>query len=217
MMNIQRQHDLLLKQLEPGRIHHLKSQTICPTDGVTSVANIPHEIRLLQNYPNPFNPSTVIPFSITEYGVTKLSIYNMLGQRVCTILNQGLAPGSYEVVWNGNNEYGLPVSSGAYIYHLNNNQNQASEMMIFLDGGNRTQSSSPSISTLLNSGSAYNSMSKERDSTQELDEVYLVTIDDIGEPYIHFEDDYVTITEDGIYDFEVINVLLDQNRRGPRI
>ncbi len=82
---------------------------------------IPNEFVLNQNYPNPFNPTTKIKFQIptVETGHTPslrhatLKIYDILGRKITTIINKELAPGSYEVEFNGNG-----LASGIYIYTL---------------------------------------------------------------------------------------------------
>jgi hypothetical protein len=76
--------------------------------------------QLLPNYPNPFNPETTIPFEIGGFQPVhaKLSVYNVLGQRVAVPLNKVLSPGIYEIPWDGKDNYGEPVSSGLYFYEL---------------------------------------------------------------------------------------------------
>jgi hypothetical protein len=81
------------------------------------------EYILLQNYPNPFNPATTIPFKVKslEFGVgrpihTTLIIYNLLGQKVKTLVDEDKLSGRYQVSWEGKNEEGNDVSSGIYFY-----------------------------------------------------------------------------------------------------
>jgi len=73
---------------------------------------------LWQNYPNPFNPSTTISFDIDKNEHTVLSIYNVRGQLVTTLLDKDMPPGSHSVVWNGTDDSGNAVSSGIYFYRL---------------------------------------------------------------------------------------------------
>jgi hypothetical protein len=80
--------------------------------------SIPEKYYLSQNYPNPFNPSTKIKFDLKEDGRikmedVKLTIYDILGREVQTLVNEQLQPGTYEVTFNGSN---LP--SGIYFYQL---------------------------------------------------------------------------------------------------
>ncbi len=79
---------------------------------------LPAEYQLDQNYPNPFNPETCIPFALKESGRVKMSIYNLKGQRVRTLVDQHLEAGRHSVVWDGLNETGGRLSSGMYIYRI---------------------------------------------------------------------------------------------------
>jgi flagellar hook assembly protein FlgD len=81
-------------------------------------ADVPSDFQLRQNYPNPFNPSTTIEFSIPRNEQVQLVIFNVLGERVTTLLSDYLAAGHHQVTWNGNDLYGKPVASGVYLYRL---------------------------------------------------------------------------------------------------
>ena len=75
---------------------------------------------------NPFNPSTKITFSITKSGLTTLSVYNVLGERVATLLNKDLQAGSHEVTFNASK-----FASGIYFYSLESNgSHQVKKMML---------------------------------------------------------------------------------------
>ncbi|MCH8871931.1 T9SS type A sorting domain-containing protein [candidate division KSB1 bacterium] len=96
--------------------------------GVTSVEgrddkSIPTEFILSQNYPNPFNPSTSIEFSVPVNSNVRLTIFNLLGQEVTTLVNKELSAGNYSVIWNGTDRNGLQVSSGVYLYKMKANRN----------------------------------------------------------------------------------------------
>jgi len=69
-------------------------------------------------YPNPFNPTTTISFCIKEKTPVELVIYNILGQKVRTLVNQPLEPGEHSVVWNGTDNKGRSVASGIYFYRM---------------------------------------------------------------------------------------------------
>ena len=80
---------------------------------------IPEKFALLQNYPNPFNPSTQISFDVpngTQNVV--LSVYNLLGQNMNTLVNDALSPGRYTIEWAGNDMMNNEVASGIYFYEL---------------------------------------------------------------------------------------------------
>ncbi|MBK9097422.1 MAG: T9SS type A sorting domain-containing protein [bacterium] len=74
---------------------------------------IPSTIVLEQNYPNPFNPSTKLNFSIPNYGNVKLEIFNLLGEKIVTLVDEYLSAGNYESDFNARN-----LSSGIYLYKL---------------------------------------------------------------------------------------------------
>lgn len=74
--------------------------------------------ELAQNYPNPFNAATRIDFSIPERGDVYLAIYNLLGQRIATLVNKKMNAGSHSLTWNGTDDRGESVASGIYFYKL---------------------------------------------------------------------------------------------------
>jgi len=74
---------------------------------------IPDSFHLYQNYPNPFNPSTQISFDLPQSSFTRLTVYDMLGRKVSSLVNEKLVAGSYSYRWEASN-----YSSGFYIYRL---------------------------------------------------------------------------------------------------
>ena len=74
---------------------------------------LPTEMSLSQNYPNPFNPETKIRFSIVSTQHATLTVYDLLGRRVATLVDEKKAPGRYEVAFGG-----ARLASGVYIYRL---------------------------------------------------------------------------------------------------
>lgn len=81
-------------------------------------AVVPETFELGNNYPNPFNPATTINFALPTDAFVKLSVYNMLGQRVSTLVADQLVAGHHQVTWNGRNDAGIQVASGLYIYQM---------------------------------------------------------------------------------------------------
>ena len=78
----------------------------------------PLTFDLKQNYPNPFNPSTVITYQIPQNEAVTLEIYNALGQKVRTLVNEMQETGQYEILWDGKNQEGHTLSSGVYLYRI---------------------------------------------------------------------------------------------------
>ena len=76
------------------------------------------EVSLAQNYPNPFNPSTTISYSLIERSSVKLDVYNQKGQKIKTLINSTKDAGNHQIIWNGTNSSGKPVSSGIYLYKI---------------------------------------------------------------------------------------------------
>jgi len=94
---------------------------------VKEIDGNPNTYSLEQNYPNPFNPATMIRFSIREQGLVTLNVYNLLGEKVASLVNSELASGAYEVDFNGAN-----YSSGIYFYTITANNYFATKKMILL-------------------------------------------------------------------------------------
>ena len=82
------------------------------------VASLPTVFALHNNYPNPFNPITNINYDIPEVSEVTLEIYNVMGQRVRTLVQGTHEPGRYQIVWNATNDLGQGLSSGMYVYRI---------------------------------------------------------------------------------------------------
>lgn len=80
--------------------------------------SIPRDFALRQNYPNPFNPTTRIELALPQSCQVTLEIFNVLGQKVKTLLDGQMAAGSHIVEWNSTDDRGRHVSSGLYLYRL---------------------------------------------------------------------------------------------------
>jgi hypothetical protein len=78
----------------------------------------PAHFSLSTNYPNPFNPETRIGYSLPKASHVKLEIFNILGQRIKTIVDEDQTIGNKEVVWDGTDVRGEQVASGVYFYRL---------------------------------------------------------------------------------------------------
>lgn len=94
--------------------------------------NIPAIFDLGQNYPNPFNPSTEIKFNVPKSEKVKIAVYNSIGKLVKVLVDDNLAPGTYKVTWNGEDNRGQKVSSGVYLYRMETPSFQATKKMVLL-------------------------------------------------------------------------------------
>jgi len=83
---------------------------------------LPEKFQLYQNYPNPFNPATRINYVIAAQGIApvqvELTVFNILGQKVRTLVNGRQKASSHCFVWDGRNDNGLALGSGIYLYRL---------------------------------------------------------------------------------------------------
>ena len=102
--------------------------TICLVIGIQPISNeIPNSYEIYQNYPNPFNPNSKIKFQIAKVGKIFLSVYDILGRKVATLVNEELNPGIYEVDFVGSN-----FSSGIYFYKLETDGFSDTKKMVLL-------------------------------------------------------------------------------------
>ena len=92
---------------------------------------LPVGFALAQNYPNPFNPETEISFQIPESGRVRLDVYNAIGQKVRTLVDEVMASGTHNVMWNATDDAGNKLTSGMYIGRLSlENQRQTIRMVL---------------------------------------------------------------------------------------
>ena len=80
--------------------------------------NYPDTYRLYNNYPNPFNPETKIDFTIANRTNVSILIYNILGQKVATLLNNKMDQGNYTIKWKGVTDSGQELPSGTYFCEM---------------------------------------------------------------------------------------------------
>ena len=89
--------------------------------------------RLLANYPNPFNAGTSIPIAITAHHQdAHVVIFNLVGQQVATLFSGSLAPGQYQMHWDGHDQHGNPAANGIYFYQLQLGRQQQLRRMLLL-------------------------------------------------------------------------------------
>jgi len=84
----------------------------------SGVAALPKEYSLRGNYPNPFNAKTIISFALPQESRVTLDIYNIMGQKVKTLVDGAMPAGYHNLEWDGSDHNGLGVSSGVYLYKL---------------------------------------------------------------------------------------------------
>ena len=93
---------------------------------------VPGKFELLQNYPNPFNQFTQIGFTLENSAFVDLSIYDLLGRKVKTLVSENLPTGYKSVLWDGTDESGKELASGIYLYELKTGDLSKSKKLVLL-------------------------------------------------------------------------------------
>jgi hypothetical protein len=83
-----------------------------PAGSGTDETEIPQLARLAQNVPNPFNPMTTISFSLQVGGPTRLTVFDVAGKRIKTLVDDDIEAGDHRVTWQGTDDSGRPVAAG---------------------------------------------------------------------------------------------------------
>lgn len=109
----------------PAKLYYVKAKIDIPVS--VEDRNVVDSFELFQNYPNPFNPSTNIKYSIAEKSNVKISVYDILGSEVATLVNQVQDAGTYNVVFNASD-----LASGMYIYTIKAGNFTFSKKMMLL-------------------------------------------------------------------------------------
>lgn len=94
--------------------------------------NLPQSVELQQNYPNPFNPQTIIKYTLPKNCQVKIAIYNILGQKVRTLIDQYQTKGQRRVYWDGKDDQGSELTSGIYFYRLQTSEFSQTKKMVLL-------------------------------------------------------------------------------------
>lgn len=93
---------------------------------------LPESFELGQNNPNPFNPSTSIDFALPKSANVKVEIFNILGQKVKTVVDEYLSAGYKKVTWDGTDNTGKTVASGVYLYRMTADDFTATKKMMLM-------------------------------------------------------------------------------------
>ncbi|MDH3892503.1 MAG: T9SS type A sorting domain-containing protein [candidate division Zixibacteria bacterium] len=117
----------------------ITSMDLAGADGRTAMVSFaptaaprPEDFTLFQNYPNPFNPATQIDFGLKVASDVRLTVYDLLGRQVMTLLDSRLDAGRHSTTWNGRDQNGQVVSSGVYFYRLKTPNSEETRKMILL-------------------------------------------------------------------------------------
>ena len=95
---------------------------------------LPESFTLGPNYPNPFNPSTIIPYQLAASVAVRLEVFNLLGQRIATLVDGERAAGFHTATWHAVDGAGRAVGAGVYIYRMTVGEERQTGRMVLVDG-----------------------------------------------------------------------------------
>ena len=95
---------------------------------------LPARFELAANYPNPFNPSTIIPYRLAASSYVRLKVFNLLGQRIATLVDGERSAGVHTAVWDATDASGQAVGAGVYLYRLTVGGDSQTGRMVLVDG-----------------------------------------------------------------------------------
>ena len=126
------------RKVKVGETYNYKLESVSLTglktqhDAITIFVTKPEEYKLSQNYPNPFNSNTNINYQLPEQSKVTITIYNILGQKVKTLVDNVKEAGYHTAIWNGLDKFENQVSSGIYYYRIVSSSFAQSKKMVFL-------------------------------------------------------------------------------------
>ena len=104
---------------------------------------LPERFELGANYPNPFNPSTLIPYQLPVPMRVRLEVFNLLGQRIATLVDGQQPAGFHTAAWDATDAAGRAVGAGVYLYRLSGGGTKLTRRMLLLDGQAGISSATP--------------------------------------------------------------------------
>jgi hypothetical protein len=116
----------------PGYFDNIVVNDLTTSVEDNSNGSLPEEFALEQNYPNPFNPSTRISYKLSTGNHVSLTIHDLLGRKIKTLVSGFQSAGHYSVEWNGKDELGNTVPSGVYLYSLHSGGYVISKKMMLM-------------------------------------------------------------------------------------
>ena len=105
---------------------------IVPNAPVSVPEPVPPRLNLGPNYPNPFNPATTIPFALEAEAFVRLEVFAADGRLIRTLVSERLRSGKHRAVWDGRDDAGQAVASGAYFYRLTADSGEQVGRMVML-------------------------------------------------------------------------------------
>ena len=128
LVDMMLEKDVLTLELAGEGILNMARDTAILDD----LADGPDEFQVPQNYPNPFNAQTNIIYKLARPGETEVTIFNLAGQRIRSLVYRYQDAGTHSAVWDGRNDSGVDVSSGVYVYRLRSGGDTAARRLLLL-------------------------------------------------------------------------------------
>lgn len=125
-------YDINYNFINGASIHRIGDRSIVTSVFDNDFNSTVNGFGLVSNYPNPFNPTTTIEFSVPYKDQVKVEIFDILGNKVATLVNKELEAGPQKLVWNGKSDNNMQVTSGVYIYKIVSGKSSVSKKMMLL-------------------------------------------------------------------------------------
>ena len=111
------------ENIQPGIIHYRLKQidtdgTCHHSESISLEVSAPEHYVLHTNFPNPFNPSTTVKYKVPQYSHVQIHVYNTMGQKVKTLVDEALVAGHYTTQWNGRDDIGHTIAPGIFICRM---------------------------------------------------------------------------------------------------
>lgn len=128
---------ILIVWVEDGSNHHVFQTTRVDLPDLLPSSESPNNLvapmkTTISNFPNPFNPSTTINFSIEKTGAVEVTIFDIKGRNVITLINEHLTEGTFTTTWDGKDSHGNPQASGVYFMRLKTSSSSVSSKIMLL-------------------------------------------------------------------------------------
>ena len=116
-----------------GEIYKFLDDSVISIDSIDDIEfSMPTHYVLHQNYPNPFNPITTLGYDLQQDGLVNITIYDMLGNAVNTLVNTNQSSGYKSIQWDATNNQTEPVSAGVYLYSIQAGEFRSTKKMVLL-------------------------------------------------------------------------------------
>jgi len=125
-------YDINYNFINGASVHRIGDRSVATSVFDNQNSSTVEGFGLVSNYPNPFNPTTTIEFSLPNKDMVKVEVFDIIGNKVTTLVNNVLEAGSQKITWNGRSDNNMQVTSGVYIYKIVSGKYSVSKKMMLL-------------------------------------------------------------------------------------